>query len=177
MSSSKSNFYKLPLIHQRALHELWLLRTDSTFVVSQETRSFLEQNQTILREEFDTEFERQPFQLGEYSQISDSFGTDYLVLQDPPATPLYKSDSSDSDSESDNGDLSTIKISNSISSSSHPPSQQEEDNYINHHVIKSGVTTLRTKSPKQNSPTTDNSDNMSQGEQLSDNQNYDGRRR
>jgi hypothetical protein len=75
MSSGKSdlrNFYKLPANHQRALHELWLRQVNSTFVESQETLTFPEQNQTILREEIDKEFERQPFQLGEYTQISDS---------------------------------------------------------------------------------------------------------
>jgi hypothetical protein len=144
MSSGKSKFYQLPRVHQRALHELWLSRNDSTFVVSQETKDFLYKNQSIFRERFEKEFERIPFQLGEYSQITDSSGTDFQVLKDAPATPPYKSDPSDSESESDNGDLSTVKISNSKSSSSHPPSQEEEDNYINHHVIKSGVIYIDT---------------------------------
>jgi hypothetical protein len=127
---------------------LWLARTDPTFVVSQETKDFLFENQSILKEEFDTEFERTPFQLGEYSQVTDSFGTDLLYPKEAPATPLYQSDPYKSDS--DNGDLSTVKISKSTHSSSNPFSITEEEDHINHHLIRSGVTTLRTKSPNNN---------------------------
>jgi glycogen synthase len=87
MSSIKSIFYSLPTIHQRALHELWLNRNDSNFVVSEETKPFREENQQVLREEFDVEFKRQPFTLGQYSKFTDSSGVEILLYKDPSKTP------------------------------------------------------------------------------------------
>jgi hypothetical protein len=120
MSSSKHNFYKLSPIHQKALHELWIRKNDSNYEVSQATTDFLFENQSVLRENFDLEFERQPFQLGSYTRLLDS---DILLLNNNPSTPPP----SDSDSEGE---------SNSSISTDH----------INRHKIRSGETFLRSNS-------------------------------
>jgi hypothetical protein len=92
------------------------------------------------------------------------------VLDYSPSTPLYQPES-DSESEGDNNDQSTVKISKSksfnYSSSYYPTSQQEEEGYINHHVIKSGVTIFR----KQNNTPSTEPDNMSQDQSPADDQN------
>jgi hypothetical protein len=151
MSSRKgdlNHFSKLPANHQRALHELWLRRVNSTFVVSQETLTFLEQNQTILREEFDKVFEREPMQIGEYTQNTDSLSD---LVWSPP-TPLHEPDSG-SESEGELRVDTSKSNSKNYSRSFFKPTSQEEEGYINRHEIRSGVITLH-KSPRHYSPST-----------------------
>ena len=170
MSSGKSKFYSLPEIHQRALHELYLNRTDPNFAVSQEIINFLEQNQQILREEFNSEFERLPFQqLDTFSTFTDSSGVEFTCINKIPTTPP-PSDSSESEGEDSNSfvvKISTSKGSNSNSSSS----TDFDDGDVNYHQIRSNVTTLH-KSSKDLSPRRTNPlDSMSNLPNDDDNQN------
>jgi hypothetical protein len=86
MSSGKSKFYLLPQIHQRALHELYLNRHDSNFVVSEETKAFILQNTQVFAEEF-ADYERDPHLKDSYSQFTDSSGVEIRLLIDPSRTP------------------------------------------------------------------------------------------
>jgi hypothetical protein len=143
--SSVVNINSLSRIHQRALHELYLSRHDSQFVISQETINFLNQNQSILRENFHLDYEREHHIFDSYSQITVSDGITSLYVSKQTSTPPYCQSQSDSEDEVRN--LKKPKIFPSASSSSTPDSQlEEEENTINHHKIRTGVTTLH-KSP------------------------------
>jgi hypothetical protein len=86
------------------------------------------------------EFERQLFIFEEYSRTTLLDDT-YLVLQDPPSTPLYQP------SDSEEEDIPTVKIPKSSKSSLLlSPLEDGEETPINHHLVKTGVTLLN-KSP------------------------------
>jgi hypothetical protein len=147
--SSVVNINSLSRIHQQAQHELYLSRHDSQFVVSQETINFLDQNQSLLREVFHLDYEREHHIFDSYTQITDSDRITRLYISEPSSTPPYCQ--SYSDSEDEVRDLPKTKIFPSASSISNSDSQvEEEEDSINHHKIRTGVTTLH-KSPKQRS--------------------------
>jgi hypothetical protein len=167
MSSSKSKFYSLSPVHQRALHELWLARTDktNTFVVSEETKLFLLNNQDIVKEEFNLEFERHPFELGEYSQVTVK-NKSYLVYNDPPQTPPYQP------SDSEEEDASTVKISRSKSSSSSFINYSTEDGSetpLNFHKERTGATHLNTSPRNSHTSQIMSNDDHEEGEYVEDN--------
>jgi transposase InsO family protein len=165
MSSGKSAFFSLPLIHQRALHELWLNRSDPNFVVSEETKEFLLQNQSILREEFRLDFEQEPFSRSTYSQFTDPSGTELLLFKERPSTP------NQSDSEDDIASLQTEKIQQSNKRSSESISSEEiEEDVINRHQSRSNVTTLH-KSPRDSYPSHYSPKDMSQQDDFQENNN------
>jgi hypothetical protein len=61
MSSHSKVFNSLTRVHQRALHELYLIHNSLLSELSEETSAFLVDHPEIVREEFGTLFERDPF--------------------------------------------------------------------------------------------------------------------
>ena len=129
MSSGIAKFYQLPRIHQRALHELYLNRHDSNFVVSEETKQFLLLNQSIVREEFNLEFERESFTKDFYSQFTDSSGAEILLYQEAPPTPPPAKLSAVEDNPFSLGKISASSGSNSESIS---PADFDDDSFNLH---------------------------------------------
>jgi hypothetical protein len=149
MSSGKPRFYQLPRIHQRALHELYLNRHDSNFVVSEETKLFLLLNQSIVVEELNLEFERESFTKDSYSQFTDSSGAEILLYQEAPPTPPLDNLSAVEDNDNP---WSLGKFSASSGSNSELISPEDfEDDSFNLHTNRENVTTLH-KSPKDSNP-------------------------
>jgi hypothetical protein len=168
MSSGKSKFYLLPQIHQRALHELYLNRHDSNFVVSEETREFILQNPQVFTEEF-ADYERDPHLKDSYSQFTDSSGVEIRLLQDTPRTPLPDT-SSESEGESSPWFVRKISASSGSNSDSVSPAEIDADSF-NDHSIKTNVTILH-KSPKgYTSSKSHHSDSMSNIDNYQENEN------
>ena len=97
MQTHSKRFNRLSQIEQRAHHELYLSRFG--FPISEESNSYLEQNPSLIREEFGSLFERDDFYLSDNNPFICPINRTLETSSVRPDTPLYQSDSSDSDSE------------------------------------------------------------------------------
>ncbi len=117
-------------------------KVDPSFVVPQETKDFLFNNQSIFTEEFDKVLEKKPYLLGKYHTLIDQFGNKTLHHSHEPSSPFTPTPDH-FESENNIGDCSTIKISNQTSNITDPLSlTDEEDGSINLHKSKLNTTTL-----------------------------------
>jgi transposase InsO family protein len=141
MQTHSKRFNRLSQIEQRAHHELYLSRFG--FPISEESNSYLEQNPSLIREEFGSLFERDDFYLGDNNPFICPINRTLETSSVRPGTPLYQSDSSDSDSEPAILHSKMAKnLSNKtqkVSGKSSPLSNQDDearDPHINYHNDK-----------------------------------------
>jgi hypothetical protein len=109
MLRKKSKFDLLHRSHQRACHDFWLHRSRG-FSLSEETYKFINDNPSFLFSEFDSEFERDPFQkqLGNPRNFFCPDSRHSPSNRTPPRTPPYSTlVDIESDLEADS-DLSTM---------------------------------------------------------------------
>ena len=97
MSTHSKTFNNLTPVHQRSLHELYLTRHSVLPELSEETKNFLVDNPEIVREEFGSLFERDPFDFRDsnvlfYCPITRAVSD----IQSSTPPPGYSSDSEDS---------------------------------------------------------------------------------
>jgi hypothetical protein len=107
MRSKTLGFDLLLIQHQRAAHEFWLFRTRG-YQLSEDTRKFIDEHPEFIFDQFDKEFEEDPFQrqLGNPRNFFCPDSRHSPSNQTPPPTPP-SSASSDEESEQEEDSTST----------------------------------------------------------------------